>query len=91
MRSFAAQIGSSSNKIQDYLREKGVLYYCNEPCPGYEDWFKFKFPFRFDLTPLGESNVKQMIEQDGLTYVNKRKVTGDNRKGKQKPFSGTVL
>ncbi len=73
MRAFAKKIGSTSNKVQDYLREKGVLYYCNEPSPGYEDWFKFKFPFRFDLTPLGELKVKQLIEQDGLTYVNKEK------------------
>lgn len=87
MRSFAAQIGSSSNKIQDYLREKEVLYLNNEPCTGFEDWFKYEFPFRFDLTPLGESNIRSMIEKDGLECVNKRKVKVENRKGKKKDRS----
>lgn len=85
MRAFAAEVGLTSNKILDYLREKDVLYLNNDPCPDYEDWFQFHWPVRYDLTPHGESMVRKMIETDGIDYVNGRKVIGDNRKGKWKP------
>lgn len=86
MRRFAKELGTTSNKMLDYLREKDMLDYYNEPLPGYEDWFH-KVDYgqgvkRQDLTPKGEQMISKMIESDGIKTVNKRKVNGANRKGK---------
>ncbi|MBK9960761.1 MAG: hypothetical protein IPP06_05340 [Saprospiraceae bacterium] len=44
--------------------------------------FEFKWPYRYDLTSLGERMVSKMIEHDGIVYVNDRRVNKADRKGK---------
>lgn len=76
MKAFSKEYGITSNKLLDYLREEGILNYCNEPIPGFEDWFKKvdygKGVKRHDLTTKGEEEIRKMIERDGLAKVNNR-------------------
>ncbi|MES1181540.1 MAG: hypothetical protein ABUL44_01970 [Flavobacterium sp.] len=85
MRAFADEYNTSSNKMLDYLREKGVINIHNRPESDYEDWFNHvttdKYKERYDLTPKGEQKVREMIQADGINYVKNRKVNGSNRKG----------
>lgn len=73
MRAFASEVGTTSNKILDYLRERGVLDIDNVPDPDYYDWFHTvldgRHKIRRDLTEKGESHIRQMIEDDGIDYV----------------------
>lgn len=85
MRAFAAEYKTSSNKLLDYLREKDILSTNNSPKIAYQDWFrrefKGKYADRYDLTPLGEEKIREMIKVDGIDYVKNRNPNGSNRNG----------
>ncbi len=81
IREFAKQVGSTPNKIRDYLREKEVIDINNWPVPGFEYWFDFTPRYRNDLSGDVAAIIKEMINEDGIDYVNNRKVNKANRKG----------
>jgi len=70
-------------KLRDYLREKGVWDFENDPTPAYRDgYFQLtvkelpngKIHEYYLVTEKGDSLIRRMVANDGKFYVQNRKI-----------------